>query len=176
MRWGFVPTGANDKDSFVRMSYVPILRYPSPRGWTPCWKPKWCVEVTMMFSSNLRVPFCESTFTSNYIIASLSVHTKKNYLFLMYIMYNKASNNTPYCTHVSSYVIWRVQPLGSIPCGWFIVQELYTNHKKCTTFCNKNRFQKNSIVCTRACVLVWMWSPTTLHEYTICKGNSMSWI
>ena len=35
---------------------------------------------------------------------------KKKHVFLMYSMYVNASNNTPTYTHVSSYMVWRVQP------------------------------------------------------------------
>ena len=33
----------------------------------------------------------------------------------MYTMYINISNKTPSCTHVSSYVLWRVHHLGPIP-------------------------------------------------------------
>ena len=29
----------------------------------------------------------------------------------MYIVYTNVSNNTPYYTHVNSYMVWRVHPL-----------------------------------------------------------------
>ncbi len=61
--------------------------------------------------SNLKAPFCKSTFTSRFLIAFLNAHTKDiYYLSLMHTMYTMASNNTPYNTHVSSYIVWRVHP------------------------------------------------------------------
>ena len=43
------------------------------------------------------------------LIAFLNVHTKeKQYPSLMYIIYANALNNTPSCTHVSSYVVCKV--------------------------------------------------------------------
>ena len=42
----------------------------------------------------------------------VDVHARnKQYLSLMYVMYANASNNTPFYTHISSYMVWRVQPL-----------------------------------------------------------------
>ena len=67
------------------------------------------------FSQNLRVPFYTSTFTSKFLIAFLSVHTKeKEHHSLMFTMYANISNNTPSYTHISLYVVWRVHPPGII--------------------------------------------------------------
>ena len=58
------------------------------------------------FSQNLRVPFYTSTFTSKFLIAFLSVHTKeKEHHSLMFTMYANISNNTPSYTHISLYVV-----------------------------------------------------------------------
>ena len=76
------------------------------------------MKITHLFldvSSNLRPPFCASTFTSRFLITLLNVHTRENlYLSLMYSTYANASNNTPSYTHVSLYVVWRV-PKESTP-------------------------------------------------------------
>ena len=66
------------------------------------------------FFVNPRAPFCTSTFTStNLILAFIDVHTIEiQYLSLTYPMYVNASNNTLPYIHVSSYVIWKVHPLG----------------------------------------------------------------
>ena len=65
------------------------------------------------FPLNLRAPFCTSTWTSWFFVCLLILHTKENlYLSLTYTMYANASNKTPSYTHISSYVIWSVQPPG----------------------------------------------------------------
>ena len=56
----------------------------------------------VIYSLNLHALFCESTFTSNFLIASLNIHTRGNrYFSLVYIMYTNALNDTPYYTHDS---------------------------------------------------------------------------
>ena len=35
---------------------------------------------------------------------------REKYISLMYIVYANTSYNTPYYTHVSSYLVWRVHP------------------------------------------------------------------
>ena len=58
------------------------------------------------FSLDLRVPFCTYTFTSKTLIAFLKVHTRgKEHLSLMYTMYGSTSNNAPFYTHASLYVV-----------------------------------------------------------------------
>ena len=65
---------------------------------------------------NLKGPFCASNFSLKILIVFLHVHTRvKQYLSLIYIhiyiVHAKASNNTPSCTHVILYMVWRVHPL-----------------------------------------------------------------
>ena len=58
------------------------------------------------FSPNLTTPFCTSIFTSRFFKPFLNVHTRENRsLSLMYTMYANTSNNTPFYTHVSLYMI-----------------------------------------------------------------------
>ena len=45
---------------------------------------------------------------------SLFRYTNLWYVSLMYTKYSNTSNNTPSYTHFSSYVVWRVHPLGRI--------------------------------------------------------------
>jgi hypothetical protein len=62
--------------------------------------------------------FCTFTFSSKFLI---NVHTREKTIYLPYIfnMYTNASNNTPSYTHISSYVVWRVHPLGVRCSGMF---------------------------------------------------------
>ena len=49
--------------------------------------------------------------TLKFLIKFINLHTRENqYLSLRYIMRINASTNTPFYTHISSYVVWRVHP------------------------------------------------------------------
>ena len=67
-------------------------------------------HLSSTFSLNLACPFCTPTFTSRFLIPYFFVQTtEEQCLTLMYIVYANTSNNTPFCTHVSSYMVWSVQ-------------------------------------------------------------------
>ena len=66
-------------------------------------------SIINFFSLHLKAPFCTSTFASKSLTTFLNVH-----LSYMYIMYTNASNSTLSYTHVNSYIVWRVQPVGKI--------------------------------------------------------------
>ena len=71
--------------------------------------------VSFFPSLNSRAPLYTSTFPLAFSIAFLMYTLKekkkrKRKTLLMYIVYIDVSNYTPSCTHVSSYVVWRVHP------------------------------------------------------------------
>ena len=69
---------------------------------------KWMklTHLLSVFPLNLRGPSCTCTFHFKTLIALLGVHMReKLYLFLMYTMYENASNKSSFYNHVSTCVV-----------------------------------------------------------------------
>ena len=90
----------------------------------------------MIMKININwVFFCTSTFSLKILVSFLHVHTtEKQYFSLMYIMHANASINTPFYTHVSSYVASRVHPplpLPLLPGPWVLKVQCKVNLDHC---------------------------------------------